>query len=209
MPKTKNIFKAHLAPKGWKPQGPFDCPKTRGAATPAAMRAAGVAAIMGRRVLDTCQRMGTYGMGGPGFMGLELARGNDRKKEWLVLTLWAAESWVLIDDQSPNDGPQSPQVASLEGQVLEHAVVNDKWFNMAFSGGSVMEMPEDPDQRPRRDDGSPHRLARSESLLDAWVLSPSRWLYVSTSSAPSAGYCLPGLSPVSPAKREPAPESRP
>lgn len=41
--------------------------------------------------------LGSYGMGGPGFFGLNLAPAGSFPQEWLVLTIWSACSWLLLD----------------------------------------------------------------------------------------------------------------
>jgi hypothetical protein len=47
--------------------------------------------VVGRTVGEICTCAGTYGMGGPGFLGLRLG------DEWLIIAIWGAASWVQVD----------------------------------------------------------------------------------------------------------------
>jgi hypothetical protein len=53
--------------------------------------------IVGRAVDEVCKDVGTYGMGGPGFFGLRLA------DEWLVISMWGADSWIQINGRIVHD----------------------------------------------------------------------------------------------------------
>ena len=50
--------------------------------------------LIGRQVTGVSTRLGTYGMGGPGFFGLLLD-----SLEFLTYAVWGAGSYVLIDDR--------------------------------------------------------------------------------------------------------------
>lgn len=54
--------------------------------------------VVGRTVDEICLYVGTYGMGGPGFFGLRLGT------EWLVVAIWGAASWILVDGRIVEDG---------------------------------------------------------------------------------------------------------
>ncbi|MDD3473381.1 MAG: hypothetical protein PHS86_11405 [Syntrophaceae bacterium] len=53
--------------------------------------------VQGRRILMWSSYCGTYGMGGPGFLGFLLSETEERGEEWLILTLWAADEWCIVD----------------------------------------------------------------------------------------------------------------
>lgn len=57
----------------------------------------GVNRIVGRKTIDMSTCIGSYGMGGPGFFGLCLAKTESFPEEWLILTLWGATSWLQLD----------------------------------------------------------------------------------------------------------------
>jgi hypothetical protein len=64
---------------------------------PPRLREVGVARVVGRRIVGWRSNYGSYGMGGPGFFGLELAATDRWPAEHLVLTLWAAAEWLMLD----------------------------------------------------------------------------------------------------------------
>ena len=52
--------------------------------------------LIGRRVLAWTVHGGTYGMGGPGFFGLEL---DHPVEEWLILKLWSSGHWIKVNGE--------------------------------------------------------------------------------------------------------------
>jgi hypothetical protein len=57
----------------------------------------GVKRVVGREIFETSRYLGSYGMGGPGFFGFRLGKKGRYPEEWLVLTIWGADNWLLID----------------------------------------------------------------------------------------------------------------
>ena len=66
---------------------------------PQSLRSLGVDRILHRRISDWCNYLGSYGMGGPGFFGMKLAKNESFPEEWLILRLWGAGGWLLIDER--------------------------------------------------------------------------------------------------------------
>jgi hypothetical protein len=54
-------------------------------------------------VTRTCEYLGSYGMGGPGFVGLRLRLPSGRHT-WIVFTVWAAAGWLSINDDLLAEG---------------------------------------------------------------------------------------------------------
>ena len=75
--------------------GMFAC--TNGKRIPALPEKGGVKRIVGRTILDCSKYLGSYGMGGPGFFGFQLKAKSYWPEEWLVLTMWSAAEWLLLD----------------------------------------------------------------------------------------------------------------
>lgn len=172
------IVPSQLPPKGWFSRTPGEPPPT--------LRQVGASALEGRRILETSNCAGTYGMGGPGFLALRLTATKDRPKEWLVLCLWAADNWCHFDGLPLEALPdQVPQVygyprfdEAVRNHVLQSIVVEDRACRLAI-GEHVLEVREDPDERPpHAGDGTPRALEPEESLLDAWALAPTTELHV-------------------------------
>lgn len=47
--------------------------------------------VIGREIVGWIPYAGTYGMGGPGFVGFDL------KDEWLIFAIWGAADWMRLD----------------------------------------------------------------------------------------------------------------
>lgn len=169
------IIKTWLAPKKWKPQGAFDTPSK--GRIPPPLRKVGIEAFLGRKAYDAMQSLGSYGMGGPGFSGIGFVATEKRRQEWLVLTLWGADNWLIFDDKILSElGLDRNTLAQhLAGSVLREAVVQKDSCRFTFekpSGrDSVLEITADPDRRPITL-GSKEKLilAPAVHLLDAWVV---------------------------------------
>lgn len=136
-----------------------------------------------------------------GSWGVELAAGNDRPGEWLVLTLHLAADYLLMDGAKIEDADDKFLPHMLVGTRLKQADIRAKWFKLSFRGEQgehVLEMPKDPSRRHRRlalirsffliSPGNwasylppCHKynkgLLSRESLLDAWVLNKDRYLF--------------------------------
>src|SRR5262245_50378111 len=87
------------------------------------------ATFRGQRVTDVETGLGSYGMGGPGFLGLRFDRA------WIVYRLWAADGWLTLDSALLEEGYPSDErppertfisVASLVGAAFEEAIVTDE-----------------------------------------------------------------------------------
>lgn len=85
---------------------------------PGRLRDLSEARVVGRRVLQWSSHRGTYGMGGPGFFGLELEAKDDHPQEWLVLTIWGAASWLLLDGRWIEAHPKFYDIQNLSSPTL-------------------------------------------------------------------------------------------
>ena len=159
---------------------------------PKTLRWLGVKRIVGRRVVRW-SLPGSYGMGGPGFFGLELAAKGRYPREWLVLTLWGAGGWLLLDGRWIEAHPNQYHVqrplfshfggaedwddltGKLVGAKIIEAAMEDSSSTVVLLQGSqrrVLEVPEDT-TRLSIWGGSlePKVWNPAESQLDAWVVS--------------------------------------
>jgi hypothetical protein len=132
-------------------------------------------------------------MGGPGFFGLELAAKGRYPREWLVLTLWGAGGWLLLDGRWIEAHPNQYHVqrplfshfggaedwddltGKLVGAKIIEAAMEDSSSTVVLLQGSqrrVLEVPEDT-TRLSIWGGSlePKVWNPAESQLDAWVVS--------------------------------------
>lgn len=74
------------------------CVEDSSSVPPKTISETGVGRVLNRRIVSWCDHCGTYGIGGPGFFGLELEGTDTHQTEYLVLTLWGADEWLLLDD---------------------------------------------------------------------------------------------------------------
>jgi len=159
------------------------------------LRHLGVERIPGRDVVAWSASLGSYGMGGPGFFGLQLSSSPAFPQEWLVLTLWAADNWLLFDGQwvaaHPNQYQlQRPLVSYFGGdeewddlseKLLNSTVVSaeivDDMSRIHLEKGSVghlLEIPQVTSLLPLYGGAlTPRTWSPLESQLDAWVISES------------------------------------
>ena len=191
MQMSSGIVKAWLAPAGWEMEGPFHTPGG-GPAVPT-LREAGVQCVVGRRVVAACTRLGSYGMGGAGLLGIGLGETDARPAEWLVLCLWRASQWCLFDGQPVGSHERSTLrafgeerfVSVVAGKEVVHFEVQDRWCCLLIGSRApeerryVLEVPRDASLLPAYwGTGRRRELAPGVSLWDAWGLSPSDELYV-------------------------------
>jgi hypothetical protein len=150
----KIIIKTHLMPEDFEPDGQFHLPEK--GPVPPTLRKVGIKNLLNRKVFMTKTNLGTYGMGGPGFLGFGLEKTSLRPCEWLVLRLWGAADWLLYDSK-PFDPYEWPPKASnhfeksLEGCTFFKANINRKSFDFYFENSNrycgnprhILEMPID------------------------------------------------------------------
>jgi hypothetical protein len=164
------------------------------------LRMLGVERIAERQIIEWHDSLGSYGMGGPGFFGLRLAASGAFPEEWLVLTLWGADNWLLFDGRwvaaHPNQyGTQRPLVSNFAGEEqwdefseqvvgasIEGANITDSTSSITLEKDSIthiLEIPTDGSRLPLYGGSRAlHAWLPSESFLDAWVISQSGDLLV-------------------------------
>jgi hypothetical protein len=159
---------------------------------PQTLREAGLERITGRIITAWSASLGSYGMGGPGFFGLRLAATGEYPDEWLVLRMWGAGCWLLLNgswiEAHPNQyhvqeplysnfgpGEEWDHVTSkLVGATLQSAIVSDGAlaFYLAGTGPLKLEIPQDTSLLSLYGGTMQPRVWNpTESRLDAWVIS--------------------------------------
>lgn len=160
--------------------------------TPPTLRELDITRILGREVLDWSPVQGTYGMGGPGFFGLELAPAGDYPQEWLVLRLWGADNWLLLDGQWLGAHPnqyhiQEPLFSDFGGDeswdrvaerlvgatISEAQIERDKSVLVLANGAKrhTLEIPDDPSLLPKYGGTwEPHVWNPDDDHRDAWII---------------------------------------
>jgi hypothetical protein len=175
-------------------------PSGSGYAPPLTIRDAGTARVLDREIDRWSVSLGSYGMGGPGFFGLHLTPAGDYPAEWLLLTLWGAGEWLLLDgvwvEAHPNQYVKQRPLYSnfggedtwdqVSGKVIRARItsfeVADRTSRIVLAKGNsehVLEIPEDTSLLPLYGGNlEPHIWFPGESQLDAWVISETGELQV-------------------------------
>lgn len=144
------------------------------------LRKTGVKRIVGRKVVEYSPYEGSYGMGGPGFVGITLDDDSINPREKLVLCLWGADDWLLLNGEllaDENSGVSTPKKGdALVGTTLVEAKILEKSCKLRFKKGKkeyILELPKDTSKLPVfRGDGTTRILAEKIHLLDAWIVTP-------------------------------------
>jgi hypothetical protein len=156
--------------------------------------------ILGRKIIDASPFLGSYGMGGAGFFGLCLKDDGYRPEEWLVLTLWGSDSWLLLDGRVLNCYPldskkYKPWVTStffseqretisklFTGFTVEEFELNDRNFWMVLgkrgTKDRVLELPLKLSKLPPYGNGEPRTWETDEKLLDGFLVSKSEYINI-------------------------------
>jgi hypothetical protein len=143
--------------------------------------------VIGRRIDDVTTSAGTYGMGGPGFFALLLG------KDWLVIALWGAASWMtcegrLIEDLFRDTANRpKPWLASgiddfqthIVGRTIDRIDIAPRSLRITLSGGADLTLSSDPAARPAfAGNGQPRVLGPGDDLRAAVFLSPTTELWM-------------------------------
>jgi hypothetical protein len=152
--------------------------------------------VVGRRVLKWSAYCGTYGQGGPGFFGLQLAAGNGHAEEWLILRLWSAPAWLTVNgrwldaNQSRHPNGSRPLHSNFHdakwdefaplvtGQTITSFDLSKKSFELVI-GSAKIEFSEDPASRPiYAGSKKPRILSDGDDLRIAWIIAPWPWVEI-------------------------------
>lgn len=190
---------------GWRPlwayaRGPGDVPyfaspvltlvgAWRFSRRPARLVDAGDGAFDGARVIAVESCLGSYGMGGPGFVGIRVRPKNARFATWIVFTLWAAAEWLTVGEELLEDGyfPDERErhaseggfrffrLADLVGLTLNEMRIERDLVELVFAGTvghRALRLRADSSALPvHRGSKLPKHLAPSQDLRDAVVAS--------------------------------------
>lgn len=116
----------------------------------------------GATVTGCSAGLGSYGMGGPGFVGIRLGSSG-----WLVVRLWGAAGWMRLDgkllreDFSRDERQQHEPLESLQSLVgtrFEGVIVSQEELQIRFSGRSLTLRRDGSDVPVFRGNGQPKVL---------------------------------------------------
>lgn len=129
--------------------------------------------VVGRRVEKVSGNLGTYGMGGPGFVGLLL--GN----EWLVVALWGATEWLHFNGRSLQDQSNSELQLLMVGRTIARLRVDRAAMELTLSDGGQLRVEADPATRPIwQGTREPRAFAPDDDLRRVVFLAPDAPLWI-------------------------------
>lgn len=144
-------------------------------------------ALQDRPVDEVETIVGTYGMGGPGFFGLRFG------EEWLVISIWGASDWILVDGRLvrdhfyERDGRSTPWIHKKDDRLTPYLLgttitileIQKHRLTICFSNGAVLEIDDTPERRPIFEGAKqPRMFRRTDDLRDAVFLSPTAEIWV-------------------------------
>ena len=151
--------------------------------------------IKGAVVREVSFNLGTYGMGGPGFLGFLLEGPASQKRRWLVITLWNAAGWATLDGaliaealmpDERNDALKAGREirefkSAVLNAILTSAACTDDILTLEFERNGIVHQfqirADGRDVLPWRGSGNRKTLEPGESLRDAVVVSQSGYLW--------------------------------
>ena len=137
------------------------------------------------RRVATC--LGSYGMGGPGFIGLQFRNG------WIVYRLWGAAGWLtlngklleesLFPDERERYGKEKlVSLNQLKGAVIRAVECDHEQYDLTFKTNDdsfCLSVRRDGSAVPHsRGNGRPKVLTGNESLEDAIIVSRTGRLWL-------------------------------
>jgi hypothetical protein len=146
--------------------------------------------VIGRTIDGWTPSAGTYGTGGPGFLGFRT--GGD----WLVVALWGAPSWFRLDGRPLEDnfwaehGRERPWLADpgpalddlFVGRQVTGFSVERTSMTVTLDGGHVLNLSLDPHDRPPFEGtGENREIGPEDDLRSVVFLAPTDELWVRAS----------------------------
>jgi hypothetical protein len=161
----------------------------------------GVKRVVGRKILETCRYLGSYGMGGPGFFGFRLEKKGRYPEEWMVLTTWSADQWLLLDgkwldcnskyfslekcyftENKSMFSEAAKQVSEVfDGlTIAEFKLYNQSFYMILQDGDRIhkLEFPSDLTRLPPYGGGGNRGWCKGEKLSDGLIISFTQFINI-------------------------------
>lgn len=160
-------------PEDFEPQSQFDLPDEREGIPLKTLKEVGDI-FTGRYVIDVSMHLGTYGMGGAGFIGLKFSKTEVHEEQWLVFRTWGAEDWLLLDNKPMGSTGTEDKFREVVGKTFKVKKLNSKSFIFIFGGKELKIW----DHHIMSGIQSDRKFNRGEDLRDAFVVSPTKYIVV-------------------------------
>jgi len=140
--------------------------------------------FVGAIVTRTSSYLGSYGMGGPGFVGIRVQRSSG-SRVWIVFTVWAAAGWLTLDEalledayfpDERTDGSRAfVPLTTLVGARLDSIRLTPDLAELLFTQSDsprALRVQHDSSHLPvHRGSKQPKLLSPTEDLRDAVIVS--------------------------------------
>jgi hypothetical protein len=143
--------------------------------------------LEGKTIDGWTQYAGTYGMGGPGFLGFCIG------EAWLIVAIWGAADWFRLDgrllgdffwerhgrERPWTDDPEVDFKALFSGWRIRSVDVQRDSITLEFAGGRVLRLSPEAEDRPVHEgDGSPRAVEEDDDLRTHVFLAPTAELWI-------------------------------
>ena len=141
--------------------------------------------VIGRKVYEIIDYVGSYGMGGPGFFGFRL------DSEWLVIAIWGAATWIQFNGEFIEE-PQNiirGRFSTRQDEFNPHGTgkeitkfsISKFSFEIQLDQDRLFTLSESPDDTPVPNETErPPLFERSDDLRKSVFLAPTGeiWIHV-------------------------------
>ena len=157
--------------------------------------------VIGRTIIDANPYLGSYGMGGPGFFGMKLEKKGRFREEWLVITMWGADQWLLFDgkwldchsDRFDSAKCIFPNYEGYFHKVMERVKmlflgltisdlkIRKKSFKMTLIKlGNIhfLELPNDLSKLPKYGNNTDREWYPNDKMETAFLISPTQYINI-------------------------------
>ncbi len=146
-----------------------------------------VSQVLHRTIDEWIPCAGTYGMGGPGYLGFRLG------SDWLIVAIWGAGDWFRLDGRllsdvmweqearpAPWEAEPSEVFAGLfAGHSFTDLVVRRDSLTARLDSGRIFSLSADPADRPiLAGSGEPRSFGPGDDLRDLVFLAPTSEIWV-------------------------------
>lgn len=143
--------------------------------------------VVDRTINELSTSVGTYGMGGAGFFGLRF------DKEWLVIALWGASEWILVEGIPIEDiyyddhNHQRPWITEecdtlskrVVGQQIASILIRRHRLNILLTNEVEFVIEESPKNRPVLEGSKEPRLfSETDDLRLGLFLAPTTEIWI-------------------------------
>ena len=174
------------------------CTKASTGLPPMTLREATTARVIGRTIIEASPYCGSYGMGGPGFFGLQLKKTRKYPEESLQLTLWAASNWLLVNGRplAASTDKHKPHIiekgtfSSIGEQFVKLFVgykitafdLTKESFKMTLKRKGkktlILELPANLSKVPPHGNNEPRTWRAADDMIDGFILSDDEYINI-------------------------------